>query len=192
MPGNVDGQHAIFVRGGYVVRIGVGGQAKNTLKPAVGPFREEKVLPLGLVGGAFLAGDGQPTIVDLYSDSQYVLKGLEDWMEGWKARGWRTAATFSARRTWDSASLPSGGATIGDLENATSVNKVDPYLLNAQGKHGWYVELQQDERMVRDPLVFEGTAYFKTTKPKTLPKTTIKSARLAPPPKFLSKMLRKH
>ncbi len=34
----------------------------------------------------------QPTIVDLYSDSQYVLKGLNEWMEGWKKRGWRTAA----------------------------------------------------------------------------------------------------
>ncbi|MEQ8769581.1 MAG: ribonuclease HI [Phycisphaerales bacterium] len=34
----------------------------------------------------------QPAIVDLYSDSQYVLKGLEEWIEGWKARGWRTAA----------------------------------------------------------------------------------------------------
>ncbi len=34
----------------------------------------------------------QPAIVDLYSDSQYVLKGLEEWVEGWKARGWRTAA----------------------------------------------------------------------------------------------------
>ncbi|GJM19305.1 MAG: ribonuclease H [Phycisphaeraceae bacterium] len=34
----------------------------------------------------------QPTIVDLYSDSQYVLKGLESWVDQWKARGWRTAA----------------------------------------------------------------------------------------------------
>lgn len=33
-----------------------------------------------------------PTDVDLYSDSQYVLKGLEDWMASWKKRGWRTAS----------------------------------------------------------------------------------------------------
>jgi ribonuclease HI len=31
------------------------------------------------------------SIVDLYSDSQYVLNGLRDWMKGWKAKGWRTA-----------------------------------------------------------------------------------------------------
>ncbi len=30
--------------------------------------------------------------VDLYSDSQYVLNGLKEWMAGWKKRGWKTAA----------------------------------------------------------------------------------------------------
>lgn len=34
----------------------------------------------------------RPSRVELYSDSEYVLKGLEEWMAGWKARGWRTAA----------------------------------------------------------------------------------------------------
>ncbi|MFG0305332.1 MAG: ribonuclease HI [Phycisphaerales bacterium JB040] len=34
----------------------------------------------------------RPSIVELYSDSQYVLKGMEEWLAQWKARGWRTAA----------------------------------------------------------------------------------------------------
>jgi len=34
----------------------------------------------------------RPSVVDLYSDSQYVLNGLREWMAGWKARGWRTAS----------------------------------------------------------------------------------------------------
>ncbi len=29
--------------------------------------------------------------VDLYSDSEYVLKGMKEWLKGWKARGWKTA-----------------------------------------------------------------------------------------------------
>lgn len=29
--------------------------------------------------------------VELYSDSQYVLKGLREWMDSWKKRGWKTA-----------------------------------------------------------------------------------------------------
>ena len=33
-----------------------------------------------------------PSIVELYSDSQYVLKGLDEWMAGWKRRGWKTAS----------------------------------------------------------------------------------------------------
>ncbi|MBX3388799.1 MAG: ribonuclease HI [Phycisphaeraceae bacterium] len=32
-----------------------------------------------------------PSLVDLYSDSQYVLNGLKEWMASWKKRGWRTA-----------------------------------------------------------------------------------------------------
>jgi ribonuclease HI len=28
----------------------------------------------------------------LHTDSQYVLKGITEWLEGWKARGWKTAA----------------------------------------------------------------------------------------------------
>lgn len=31
----------------------------------------------------------RPCIVDLYSDSQYVLQGLETWMQGWKKNNWR-------------------------------------------------------------------------------------------------------
>ncbi|MCA9295858.1 MAG: ribonuclease HI [Phycisphaerales bacterium] len=29
--------------------------------------------------------------IDLYSDSQYVVKGLTEWRAGWKKRGWRKA-----------------------------------------------------------------------------------------------------
>lgn len=29
--------------------------------------------------------------VDIHTDSKYVMQGVEEWMEGWKARGWRTA-----------------------------------------------------------------------------------------------------
>jgi ribonuclease HI len=32
------------------------------------------------------------SVVDMYSDSQYVLHGLRDWLKEWKARGWKTAA----------------------------------------------------------------------------------------------------
>ena len=31
------------------------------------------------------------TSARVYTDSQYVIKGIEEWIGGWKARGWRTA-----------------------------------------------------------------------------------------------------
>lgn len=30
--------------------------------------------------------------INLYTDSQYVRKGILEWMENWKKRGWKTAA----------------------------------------------------------------------------------------------------
>ncbi len=30
--------------------------------------------------------------VDLTTDSQYVMKGISEWIEGWKKRNWKTAA----------------------------------------------------------------------------------------------------
>ena len=30
--------------------------------------------------------------VDIYTDSTYVMKGMTEWLDGWKQRGWRTAS----------------------------------------------------------------------------------------------------
>ena len=34
----------------------------------------------------------RPCRVELHTDSQYVKNGISEWIHGWKARGWRTAA----------------------------------------------------------------------------------------------------
>ncbi len=34
----------------------------------------------------------RPCTVEVYTDSQYVQKGITEWISGWKARGWKTAA----------------------------------------------------------------------------------------------------
>jgi ribonuclease HI len=34
----------------------------------------------------------RPCEVIVHTDSQYVQKGISEWIHGWKARGWRTAA----------------------------------------------------------------------------------------------------
>jgi len=34
----------------------------------------------------------RPCQIDLTTDSQYVMKGINEWMANWKRRGWKTAA----------------------------------------------------------------------------------------------------
>ncbi|HSV28441.1 MAG TPA: ribonuclease HI, partial [Candidatus Omnitrophota bacterium] len=33
----------------------------------------------------------RPCTVAVYTDSEYVKKGMTEWIRGWKARGWKTA-----------------------------------------------------------------------------------------------------
>ncbi|TVT61078.1 MAG: ribonuclease HI [Azoarcus sp. PHD] len=34
----------------------------------------------------------RPVTVRVHTDSQYVQKGISEWIKGWKARGWKTAS----------------------------------------------------------------------------------------------------
>jgi len=34
----------------------------------------------------------RPCVVELHTDSVYVMKGISEWLAHWKARGWKTAA----------------------------------------------------------------------------------------------------
>ncbi|MDG2244427.1 MAG: ribonuclease HI [Rhodospirillaceae bacterium] len=34
----------------------------------------------------------RPCVITVYTDSQYVQKGITEWIKGWKARGWKTAS----------------------------------------------------------------------------------------------------
>ena len=38
-----------------------------------------------------LAAMRQPCKIDLYTDSQYLQKGIKEWLPVWKMRGWKTA-----------------------------------------------------------------------------------------------------
>ncbi len=45
--------------------------------------------------------------VDLYTDSQYVKKGITEWIEGWQERGWKNAAKKAVKNQdlWEELSL---------------------------------------------------------------------------------------
>ena len=44
-----------------------------------------------------LAALKRPCEVSLHLDSQYVLKGITEWLPGWKAKGWKTAAKLPVK-----------------------------------------------------------------------------------------------
>jgi ribonuclease HI len=60
-------------------REGSGGEARTT---------NNRMELLAVIRG--LEALSRPSVVDLYSDSQYVLNGLREWMPAWKSRGWKT------------------------------------------------------------------------------------------------------
>ena len=58
----------------------------------------------------------RPCHVILHVDSQYVLKGMTEWLQGWKAKGWRTAAKQPVKNVdlWQELdALVAGGGPIG-------------------------------------------------------------------------------
>ncbi len=56
----------------------------------------------------------RPSVVELYSDSEYVLKGLREWVAGWKKRGWKTAAKqpVKNRELWEELDTLRSGHTV--------------------------------------------------------------------------------
>lgn len=65
---------------------------------------------------------------------------------------------------WDDGNLPDG-LTQDDLYDVTDEDRIEPRDVVAQGHYGWLIHLQEQERVLRDPLVAEGVALFKTFTP---------------------------
>lgn len=93
-------QVQLFTDGACVGNPGPGGWAYVLKHPATGKVREgsgghaettnNKMELTGVIQGlTALRGACE---VELYSDSKYVLDGLQSWLAGWKAKGWRTAS----------------------------------------------------------------------------------------------------
>ena len=62
---------------------------------------------------------------------------------------------------WDDGNLPED-LTQQDLADASTVDSIDPVAEYGRGKYGWLLRLLNQERLLRDPIVVDGIAYFKT------------------------------
>ena len=56
----------------------------------------------------------EPCHVTLTTDSEYVRKGITEWLDNWKRRGWRTAAKKPVKNVdlWQALDEESGRHTI--------------------------------------------------------------------------------
>jgi ribonuclease HI len=90
----------LFTDGACSGNPGPGGWAYILRHPASGSEREDaggekhttnnRMELLAVING--LRALTSPSRVEVYSDSQYVLNGLNEWMDNWKKRGWKTAS----------------------------------------------------------------------------------------------------
>ena len=67
---------------------------------------------------------------------------------------------------WDHPGLPTN-ATEDELLDVTGGYGQPGVQILAGGHHGWYINLADNERMLRDPFVFEGVYFAKTYTPLT-------------------------
>ncbi len=72
----------------YILKHGPSGKVREAAGAEMDTTNNRMELMAAIEGLAALTA---PSIVDLYSDSQYVLNGLKDWIKNWKAKGWKTS-----------------------------------------------------------------------------------------------------
>jgi ribonuclease HI len=99
--------------GGWGALLATGGTEKELFGGELGTTNNRMEMTAVIEA---LAALKKPCAVTLYLDSQYVLKGITEWIHGWKARGWRTAAKAPVKNVdlWQrlDALLASSGHTI--------------------------------------------------------------------------------
>ncbi len=66
-----------------------------------------------------------PSRVRLVSDSQYVVKGLQEWIAGWKARGWKKA---------DKSPVLNQELWV-ELDRLRSVHRIEPEWIRGHQGH---------------------------------------------------------
>jgi len=74
---------------GYILKHAASGKSRESsgAEPATTNNRMEL---MAVISG--LEALNKSSRVEIWSDSQYVLNGLKEWLDGWKKKGWKTAS----------------------------------------------------------------------------------------------------
>ena len=83
-------------RGGWGVFIINGQESKKIFGGKIETTNNEMELTAAIKGLEFF---NSPTDLDLYTDSKYVMDGINDWIHNWKKNGWKTANKKPVKRS---------------------------------------------------------------------------------------------
>ena len=83
-------------RGGWGVLIINGQESKKIFGGIIETTNNEMELTAAIKG---LESFNSPTDLDLYTDSKYVMDGINDWIHNWKRNGWKTANKKPVKRS---------------------------------------------------------------------------------------------
>lgn len=75
--------------GGWGVLL-VSGEARKELHGGERQTTNNRMEMMAVIEG--LSALKKPCALTVHLDSQYVMKGITEWLPGWKAKGWKTAA----------------------------------------------------------------------------------------------------
>ena len=83
-------------KGGWGVFIINGQESKKIFGGKIETTNNEMELTAAIKGLEFF---NSPTDLDLYTDSKYVMDGINDWIHNWKRNGWKTANKKPVKRS---------------------------------------------------------------------------------------------
>ena len=83
-------------RGGWGVFVINGQESKKIFGGKIETTNNEMELTAAIKG---LESFNLPTDLDLYTDSKYVMDGINDWIHNWKRNGWKTANKKPVKRS---------------------------------------------------------------------------------------------
>jgi len=81
----------------------------------------------------------QPCRVDLYTDSEYVRRGITEWISNWKRRGWRTAGKKPVKNKdlWQA------------LDAAVRPHKIEWHWVRG---HAGHIENERADKLARNAI----------------------------------------
>ncbi len=127
--------------GGWGALLSVGGQEKELAgaEPATTNNRMELTAVIQA-----LAALKRPVSASIHTDSQYVIKGITEWLGPWKARGWKTADKKPVKNVelWQA------------LDEAIQKHEISWHWVKGHAGH--------DDNERADELARQGMAPFKT------------------------------